>query len=111
MKDERWVYYSQTNPEYPAEGVTKRVLAYTDELMLVENKFETGAIGSMHSHPHTQITYIVSGKFEFTIGEERHIVSAGDTLLKKDGVIHGCTCLEEGILLDTFSPMREDFIK
>ncbi len=35
--------------------------------------------------------------------------SADDTLLKEDGVIHGCTCLESGKLLDIFTPMREDF--
>jgi quercetin dioxygenase-like cupin family protein len=53
---------------------------------------------------------VVSGKFEFTIGNEKNIVQAGDTMLKKDGITHGCVCLEDGILLDIFSPMREDFI-
>jgi quercetin dioxygenase-like cupin family protein len=53
---------------------------------------------------------VVSGKFEFTIGGEKKIVSAGDTMLKKDGVEHGCVCLEEGILLDIFTPMREEFV-
>ena len=37
-------------------------------------------------------------------------MAAGDTLLKKDGVPHGCTCLEAGVLLDIFNPMREDFL-
>ena len=87
------------------------ILSYTDEMMVVENHFEKGGIGAMHSHPHTQITYIVSGKFEFTIGEEKKIVSAGDTLLKKNGIEHGCVCLEEGILLDCFNPMRDEFVK
>ena len=50
--------------------------------------------------------YVVSGKFEFTIGDETRIVTAGDTLLKEDGVVHGCTCLEAGKLLDIFHPMR-----
>lgn len=72
--------------------------------------FEKGGIGAMHSHPHTQITYIVSVKFEFTIGEEKKIVSADDTLLKKNGIEHGCVCLEEGILLDCFNPMRDEFV-
>ncbi len=48
--------------------------------------------------------------FEFTIGEEKKIVSAGDTLLKKNGIEHGCVCLEEGILLDCFNPMRDEFV-
>jgi quercetin dioxygenase-like cupin family protein len=54
---------------------------------------------------------VVSGVFEFTVGDETKVVKAGDTMLKKDGIRHGCVCLEEGILLDIFSPMREDFVK
>lgn len=110
QKKQRWVAHEKTLPQSGGEGVTRRILAYTDGLMCVENHFEKGAEGVLHSHPHTQITYVVSGAFAFTIGGETRTVRAGDTLLKEDGVIHGCTCLEEGVLLDIFSPMREDFI-
>ena len=109
-KDKRWVFHADTLPQPAGAGVTRRVLAYTDELMYVENTFEAGAVGTMHSHPHTQATYVVSGRFSFTIGDETREVAAGDTLLKKGGVIHGCTCLEAGVLLDAFSPMRQDFL-
>ena len=109
-KGERWVSYENTLPQNVADGVTRRVLAYNDGLMCVENKFEKGAVGSLHSHPHTQITYIVSGVFSFTIDGETRVVKKGDTLLKEDSVIHGCICEEEGILLDIFNPMREDFV-
>ena len=78
--------------------------------MCVENTFRTGAVGALHSHPHTQITYVASGVFEFTIGDEVHTVKQGDTLLKENGVIHGCICKEAGVLVDIFTPMREDFI-
>ena len=63
----------------------------------------------MHSHPHTQITYVAAGRFRFTIGDEVREVKTGDTLLKTDGVVHGCECLEAGILVDFFTPMRRDF--
>lgn len=109
-KGERWVPYQQTVPQNGGQGVVRRVLAYNEGLMCVENTFETGAVGALHSHPHTQITYVVSGVFSFTIDGVEKIVRAGDTMLKEDGVIHGCTCLEAGVLLDIFSPMREDFI-
>ena len=109
-KKQRWVAHEESIPVDNGNGVVRRVLAYNDGLMTVENKFEKGSIGALHSHPHTQITYVVSGKFEFTIDGETRTVSAGDTLLKEDGVEHGCVCLEEGILLDIFTPMREDFI-
>ena len=110
QKDQIWVFNSEIDSQKAAEGVTKKVLAYSDDMMCVENRFETGAVGAIHNHPHTQITYVAEGKFSFTIGEETRIVSKGDTLLKRNGVQHGCTCLEKGVLLDFFTPMREDFV-
>ena len=91
-------------------GVKRKILAYGDALMQVEVHFEKGAVGAMHSHVHSQLTYVLSGKFEFTIDGETKIVSAGDTLYKTPNVVHGCVCLEEGVLLDTFNPLREDFL-
>ena len=109
-KDQRWVFHEKTEAQETAPGVVRRVLAYCDNVMCVENTFKKGSIGAMHNHPHTQITYVASGKFEFTIDGEVHTVSKGDTLLKQDVVMHGCTCLEDGILIDIFTPMREDFL-
>ena len=78
--------------------------------MCVENTFVEGAVGPLHSHPHTQITYVVSGEFVFEIAGEKKTVTAGDTMLKTDEVVHGCVCVKPGILLDIFTPMREDFV-
>lgn len=103
--------HDEAYSEPAGEGVVRRVLGYSDDAMCVENTFETGAIGALHSHPHTQVTYIVSGKFEFTIGDKKYEVKAGDTLVKKNGVVHGCVALEGGVMVDFFTPMREDFIK
>ena len=82
-KKQRWVYHAEALPQ---------------------------AVGALHHHPHTQITYVVSGAFEFTVDGVTHTVRAGDTILKEDGVEHGCVCTEAGILLDIFTPMREDFV-
>ena len=109
-KKQRWGPHAEALPQPAGAGVTRRVLAYTDGLMCVENTFETGAVGALHHHPHTQITYVVSGVFEFTVEGETRTVRAGDTILKEDGVEHGCVCTEAGILLDLFTPMREDFV-
>lgn len=110
MKNERWVFYKDVEGQ-TTNGVTRRVLAYSDDLMCVENTFEKGAVGALHHHPHTQITYIVSGKFEFEIDGVKKIVQKGDTMLKTNDVVHGCTCLESGVLLDIFNPYRKDFVK
>ena len=111
MKNDRWVFYKDVQGENAGKGLTRRVLAYSDDLMCVENTFEKGAVGSLHHHPHTQITYIVSGKFEFEIDGVKKIVQQGDTMLKTNGVVHGCVCLEAGVLLDIFNPYRADFVK
>ena len=111
MKNDRWVYYKDVKPQDMGGGVTRRVLAYSDDLMVVENTFEKGAVGSLHHHPHTQITYVASGAFEFEIDGVKNVVRKGDTMLKTNDVIHGCVCLEAGVLLDIFNPYRKDFVE
>jgi quercetin dioxygenase-like cupin family protein len=91
-------------------GVSRRILAHDGGLMQVEVHFEPGAVGPLHSHPHEQLTYVLAGEFEFTIGGETRLVRAGDTLYKRPGVVHGCVCRGGGVLLDTFTPQREDFL-
>ncbi len=111
MKNDRWVFYDDVKPQDMGGGVVRRVLAYSDDVMVVENTFDKEAVGALHHHPHTQITYIISGAFEFCIDGVKKVVRAGDTLLKTDGVEHGCVCLEAGKLLDVFAPYREDFVE
>ena len=85
-------------------------MAYDGLLMMVKVKFDKGAVGSMHEHYHSQATYVVSGKFELTIGDKKEILSAGDGYYVAPDELHGCVCLEAGILIDTFSPVRADFL-
>lgn len=103
--------YNQDIPlEDLGNGIQRKILAYSENIMSVEVHFEKNAVGTLHSHPHEQLTYVLSGSFEFTIGDETKIVKAGDVLYKQPNVMHGCTCLEKGVLLDTFTPMRKDFL-
>ena len=91
-------------------GVSRKVLAYNEDLMSVEVRFEKGAVGTMHTHPHTQISYVLEGKFEATIDGETVVIAKGDTYITPPNVPHGVTCLEAGVLLDVFTPMRKDFV-
>ena len=91
-------------------GTSRRVLAYTENLMIVEVNFEAGSVGSVHTHPHCQNTYVKSGRFRFTIDGEPVEVGPGDTIAFPPDVPHGTLCLEAGTLLDIFTPMREDFV-
>ncbi len=105
-----FIYNQNIELEDLGEGVKRKILAHSENMMTVEVHFDEGAIGAMHSHPHEQITYVLSGEFEFTIGGESKIVKAGDTMYKKPDIVHGCTCLKAGVLLDNFTPMRKDFL-
>ncbi|MGR7923094.1 cupin domain-containing protein [Zobellella denitrificans] len=106
-----FVYNHDVPMEDLGNGVSRKVLAHSDNMMAVEVHFEKGAIGPLHNHPHEQLTYVLSGEFEFTIGDETKIVKAGDTLYKEPNIMHGCRCLKAGVLLDNFTPMRKDFLE
>ena len=93
-----------------ADGLSRKVCAHNDNVMVVEVHFEAGVTAPLHHHVHEQITYVMSGKFEFTVGDKTYIVGAGDSLYKQPNIEHGATCLESGMLLDVFTPHREDFL-
>lgn len=104
--------YNNDAAATPCEpGVSRKILACSDELMMCEITFQEGAKGNFHSHEHLQITYIAEGSFEFTIGGETKIVNKGDSVYMPSGVLHGVTCLKAGKLVDVFNPMRRDFLK
>lgn len=92
-------------------GLSRKVMSYSDNIMTVEVYFETGTVAPMHNHPHEQLTYVKSGKFEFTVGEDTRIVEEGDTIYKVPNIMHGCKCIEKGVLIDNFTPMRKDFLE
>lgn len=92
-------------------GVQRKIMAYDDKLMVVKVQFETGGVGSLHQHFHSQITHVESGVFEVEISEEKKVLRAGDAFYIPSNAMHGAVCLEAGVLIDVFSPMREDFIK
>jgi len=94
-----------------APGVQRAILAYDESVMLVKVKFEKGAIGALHQHPHVQISYVESGQFEVELGGVKKVLHQGEIFFAASNVWHGVICLEEGVLMDTFSPMRKDFIE
>ena len=103
-------YHKDAAPVPCEPGVTRRILSYSDNVMMCEISFETGAEGKFHSHPHEQITYIAEGSFSFTIGGETKTVNQGDSVYMAPNEEHGVTCLEKGKLVDIFCPKRDDFL-
>ena len=107
---EKYVIAKDMKWEELGGGVSRKFLGYDNQIMMVSVKFEKGALGSPHQHFHTQATYVVSGKFEFEIDGVKQIVEAGDGVYIEPNLLHSAVCLEEGQLIDTFSPVREDFL-
>jgi len=91
--------------------VTRQVLADHENMMVVAFRFAAeGAEGALHDHPHVQSTYVESGRFRFTLGDEEREVGPGDSFVIPSGLRHGCVCLEPGTLVDCFTPRRDDFL-
>ncbi len=93
------------------DKIQRQIVGFDDKIMMVNVHFDEDGIGVMHNHPHTQVTYIAEGKFEVTIGDETKIIKKGDSFFVPSNVMHGVVCVEEGMLIDVFSPMRKDFLK
>ena len=103
--------YVTTFPEVsPDKGVLRQVLSDSPELMVVSFRFDKGAEGALHSHPHIQSTYVEAGRFRFSISGDEFEVGPGDSFVIPSEAEHGCLCLEPGRLIDTFTPRRDDFL-
>lgn len=110
-KSEGFVLSDKLQWETVGEGLKRKILAYDGQIMMVRVLFNKGAIGSIHAHFHSQATYVVSGKFEVTLDNKKEILKAGDSFYVEPDLNHGAICLEEGELIDVFSPHRADFLK
>ena len=92
-----------------SDGVKRKMLATGGSMMSVQLQFLKGAVGALHHHPHEQIGYVVSGSFEFTMAGEKTVIKAGDSYYVAPSVEHGVVALEDSVLLDVFTPQRQDF--
>src|SRR5260221_12358990 len=92
------------------EGIEGQILSFGPDLMLVRVKFVKGAVGAIHHHPHRQASYVINGSFEVTVGDSRRTLREGDSFFAAADVPHGVTALEDGSLVDCFTPARTDFL-
>jgi quercetin dioxygenase-like cupin family protein len=94
-----------------AKGIESKIMGCGGSIMMVENTFDKGGHAPLHDHIHEQAGYIAEGSFEFIIGEETVVFKKGDSFYIPSQIPHGCTALEDGIVVDVFSPIREDFLE
>lgn len=100
---------SDATPVEMMPGVTRRTMSTSESLMLIDVVFEKGAVVPLHSHPHEQIGYLISGRVLFELGDERRELAAGDSWLVPPNVPHQVTALERSLIVDVFSPPREEY--
>lgn len=94
----------------PEPGLKRRVLAYNDKLFLAEHEMKKGWVGTVHSHPHDQIVYVVRGHLIVSTQGRTFDVLAGDTFVVRGGVEHGARAVEDALVVDVFTPCREDYL-
>lgn len=103
---------STTTPwEFVSDGVRRQILGWGPDLMMVRAEFAPGAVGAIHRHPHRQVTYVAAGRFRVTLGEETRELGPGDCFFVLADEPHGVVALQAGTLIDTFTPVREDFLR
>ncbi|MGE0454504.1 MAG: cupin domain-containing protein [Vicinamibacteria bacterium] len=93
-----------------ADGVARQMI-HGDALMICRLSFAPGSVTLAHDHVHEQMTIVEKGRVRFVVGAEEKVFGPGDVLLFPSGFWHGATILdEEVVLIDIFSPIREDFL-
>ena len=110
MNHPSFVRGAQARVEQTDPGITRQILGHGETIMTCRVSFETGAVGALHSHPHSQTAYVASGRFRFEVDGVVEELGPGDCVYIAPGQRHGSVCIEAGDLIDCFSPMRADFL-
>ncbi|WP_269532889.1 cupin domain-containing protein [Chitinimonas sp. BJYL2] len=94
------------------DGIRRKIVGHTPELMSVLVHFDHGAIGTPHAHDaHDQIAYVIAGSFEVEVDGHKRICRQGDAFVAPRLHTHGVVALEaNSMLLDQFSPRRDDYL-
>ena len=93
-----------------AEGILMKPLVHGERTLLIETNIKKGSAHNLHSHPHEQTGYLVSGRLMMTIGDERFEVEPGDSWCLPGGVEHSGEILEDSVVIEVFSPVREEYL-
>jgi len=101
---------NDTNYNQPAEGINFKTLAYGEKTQLCEFKVQKGSALPPHEHEHEQTGYLVSGKIVLIIKDQRYEAKPGDAWSIPGNVPHGAEVVEDSIVVEVFSPLREEYL-
>jgi len=100
----------QTKQVEMMTGVLRRTLGHGAQMLLAEFALAPGSEVPIHSHPHDQVGYVVSGSMELTIHEEARTCEAGDSYYIPGDTPHKAVVAEGAVVVDVFCPPREDYL-
>lgn len=109
-RSENFIYGSEHPVEEVGDGLERQLLGFGESIMMARVAFDEGAVGEVHQHEHAQVSYVESGAFDVFIDGQEHRLTAGDSFYIHPNTDHGAVCREAGVLIDVFSPLREDFL-
>jgi quercetin dioxygenase-like cupin family protein len=104
-----FVCWAEVEPVEALPGLDRRTLGCSERLLIAEFRAAPGVDVPRHSHPHDQVGYVVSGEVQLTIGDETVRCAPGDSYAIPGGVEHGARFLSQCVVIDCFSPPREDY--
>jgi quercetin dioxygenase-like cupin family protein len=96
--------------EQLSAGIGRQMLN-GDGMTLARITLAAGVVVPEHQHENEQIATVVSGRLRFAVGGDEEDVVAGESVLIERNVPHRVEALEESVVLDVFSPPREDWIR
>ncbi len=103
------IKHDSVTPVEMFPGVVRRTITDGERLMLIEGTMDEGAVVPMHTHPHEQTGYLISGRARFELGDETRELGPGDCWLVPSNVPHKVTALAPSVFVDIFSPPREEY--
>ena len=93
----------------PVEGVMIKSV-HLDNVMMTYMEFAPGSILPEHKHPHEQITTIIAGNMEMTVGDQTQLMHPGDVVTVPPNIVHSAKVIEDkAIAIDAWSPIRDDY--
>ena len=101
--------WEEAHPVEMRPGLARRTLATGERTMVCEFRGRAGVVVPDHAHPYEQAGYMVSGEFAITIGGEEQVVRPGDSYVILGGQSHSVRCATDFVIVETFTPPRDDF--
>lgn len=105
------MFGDRTPREPVGEGLTRQLFGYDESILMARVEFDVGAVGAVHAHTHSQVSYVESGEFDVYIDGVETRLGPGDSFYIEPDLDHGAVCRKAGVLIDVFSPVRDDFLE